>query len=234
MAVRENNTENTAGLVHHTKSGTAHRQPGLGEEIANSITHGIGAALAIAALVLLVVKAAQYGTAWHITSFAIFGSSLVILYLASTLYHALVRPRVKHTFRKFDHMSIYLLIAGTYTPFCLTLLNGWIGWTVLGLMWGCASLGIVFKAVHTGRAQIVSTILYLIMGWAVVFFIKPVYSGMSTTGFIWLVLGGAAYSVGVIFFLLDRVKYSHSVWHMFVLGGSTFHFFSVLTLLPAA
>jgi hemolysin III len=204
----------------------------LGEEIANAITHGIGAALAITALVLLVVRAAQHGTAWHITSFAIFGASLVILYAASTLYHALVPPRVKHTFRKFDHMSIYLLIAGTYTPFCLTLLNGWIGWTVFGIVWGCAILGIVFKALLTGRAEILSTIMYLIMGWAVIFFIKPVYTGMSATGFTWLILGGVAYSVGVVFFLLERMKYSHSIWHLFVIGGSTFHFFSVLTLLP--
>lgn len=206
----------------------------IGEEIANAITHGIGAALAIAGLVLLVVKAAQSGTPWHVTSFAIFGATLVILYTASTLYHALVPARAKHTFRKFDHMSIYLLIAGTYTPFCLTLLNGWLGWTVFGVVWGCAVLGIVFKALHTGRAEIISTILYLIMGWMVVCFIKPVYSGMTATGFTWLLLGGLAYSLGVVFFLLERMKFSHSIWHLFVIGGSTFHFFSVLTLLPAA
>lgn len=206
----------------------------IGEEVANAITHGIGAALAIAGLVWLVVKAALAGNAWHVTSFAIFGSSLVILYTASTLYHALMHRSTKRLFRKFDHMSIYLLIAGTYTPFCLTVLNGWIGWTIFGLMWSCAILGIIFKSLYTGRKEIMSTILYLIMGWAVVFFIKPVYSGMSSAGFLYLVLGGAAYSLGVIFFLLERMKFSHSIWHLFVIGGSTLHFFSVLTLLPAA
>lgn len=234
MTAAEGNNHDAPEVAQQAKPVAAHMQPGIREEIANAITHGLGAALAIAGLVLLVVKAAQLGTAWHVTSFAIFGSCLVILYLASTLYHALIHPRVKHTFRKLDHMSIYLLIAGTYTPFCLTLLNGWIGWTVFGLMWGCASLGIVFKAAYTGRAQIVSTVLYLIMGWAVLFFIKPVYSGMPTSGFVWLILGGLSYSVGVVFFLLEKVKYSHSIWHLFVLGGSIFHFFSVLSLLPAA
>lgn len=204
----------------------------VAEERANAITHAIGAALAIAALVLLVVQGAIHGNAWHITSFAIFGSSLVVMYTASTLYHALLRPNTKRLFRKFDHMSIYLLIAGTYTPFCLTLLNGWIGWTLFGLMWGCASLGIVFKTIHTGRAELLSTILYLVMGWTVVLFIKPVYSGMSSAGFMWLILGGVAYSAGVLFFLLDRMKFNHSIWHLFVIAGSVFHFFSVLSLLP--
>ncbi|MEJ1236782.1 hemolysin III family protein [Chryseolinea sp. T2] len=223
---------NTADQVSVTEALSSNKRSVNGEEIANAVSHGIGTALAIAGLVLLVVQAAIHGNAWHVTSFTIFGSSMVILYAASTLYHSFVHPGVKRTFRKFDHMSIYLLIAGTYTPFCLTLLNGWIGWSVFGTMWGCAVLGIVFKAIHTGRAEVLSTILYLIMGWAVVIFIKPVYDGMSSIGFTWLLLGGAAYSIGVIFFLLERMKYSHSIWHLFVIGGSVFHFFSVLTLLP--
>jgi hemolysin III len=208
-------------------------QPTRGEEWASAITHGVGTSLAIAGLVVLIVKAAQRGNAWHVTSFAIFGASMVILYTASTLYHALASPGVKLIFRKFDHMSIYLLIAGTYTPFCLTLLNGWIGWTIFGVVWGCASLGIVLKAFYTGRAEVLSTVLYLIMGWVVVFFIKPVYTGMSPVGFLCLVMGGLAYSAGVVFFLLDRLKFSHSVWHLFVIAGSTLHFFSVLSLLPS-
>lgn len=215
----------------HVKTLTSRQ---IGEEIANAITHGIGAALAIAGLVLLLVKAAHTGTPWHITSFAIFGATMVILYIASTLYHALVPPRAKRTFRKFDHMSIYLLIAGTYTPFCLTLLNGWLGWIIFGTVWACAILGIVFKALHTGRAETISTILYMVMGWMVIFFIKPVYSGMTATGFTWLLLGGLAYSLGVVFFVLERIRFSHSIWHLFVIGGSTFHFFAVLTLLPSA
>jgi len=202
-----------------------------GEECANAITHGVGSALAIAGLVLLIVNAAQRGNAWHVTSFTIFGASMVILYFASTLYHALISPSAKAIFRKFDHMSIYLLIAGTYTPFCLVLLNGWLGWTMFGIVWGCAVLGIVLKAFYTGRAEVISTILYLIMGWAVVFFIKPVYTGLTTSGFIFLMLGGVAYSAGVVFFLLERLRYSHAIWHMFVIGGSVLHFFSVLSLL---
>ena len=201
------------------------------EEIANAITHGIGALLAIAALVLLTVFSSLYGTAWHITSFAIFGTTLVILYVMSTLYHSLPQPKVKNLFRKFDHMSIFLLIAGTYTPFCLTILNGWLGWTIFGLVWFCAITGVVLKAFYTGKGEIISTILYVTMGWVIVFFIKPVYDQMSTNGFIFLLLGGSFYTLGVFFFVKDKIRYSHSIWHLFVLGGSIFHFFSVMTLL---
>lgn len=204
-----------------------HKTPSLGEEIANAITHGVGALMAIAGLVLLVVFSSLYGTAWHITGFSVFGAMLVILYVMSTLYHSLPSPRVKRLFRKFDHMAIFLLIAGTYTPFCLTVLNGWLGWTILGLVWTCAIGGVVLKAFHTGKAEWISTLLYVTMGWAVVFFIKPVYDHMTAPGFLFLVLGGACYTAGVFFFIKEKMKYAHSIWHLFVLGGSVCHWAAV-------
>lgn len=201
------------------------------EETANAITHGLGALFAIAALVLLVVFSSIEGTVWHIVGFSIFGATMVILYTMSTLYHGLRGNAPKKLFQKFDHMSIYLLIAGTYTPFCLTILNGWLGWTIFGIVWGCAVGGIIVKAFHTGKGEIISTILYLTMGWVIVFFIKPVYEAMSPAGFILLLTGGISYTFGVYFFVKNKIRYSHSVWHLFVLGGSTLHFFAVLSLL---
>src|SRR3990170_1719732 len=158
------------------------------EEVANAITHAIGALLAIAALVLLIVFAALQGSAWHVSSFSIFGSTLVVLYVMSTLYHSLTHPKAKKLFRKFDHMSIFLFIAGTYTPFCLTVLNGWLGWTLFGIVWTSAVAGILLKAFYTGRGELISTLLYILMGWIVVFVIKPVYAYMSLEGFTFLVV----------------------------------------------
>jgi len=202
-----------------------------GEEIANAITHGIGAVLAIAALVVLVVFAAIDGDVWHVVSFSVYGSTLVLLYFASTLYHSLTHVGAKHVFHKFDHISIYLLIAGTYTPFCLTALRGWIGWTVLGVVWSCAILGAVLKSISVGKRVTLSTILYVLMGWVIILAIKPLYASMPYNGFILLVAGGISYTLGTIFFMRDKVKYNHSVWHLFVVGGSVLHFFSVLSLL---
>jgi hemolysin III len=201
------------------------------EEVANAITHGIGALLAIAALVLLIVFAALQGSVWHVSSFSIFGSTLVVLYVMSTLYHSLTHPKAKKLFRKFDHMSIFLLIAGTYTPFCLTVLNGWLGWTLFGIIWFCTVGGIVHKAFYTGKAESISTFLYIVMGWIVVFFIKPVYFYMSIQGFSFLLIGGAFYTMGAFFFIKDKIPYNHSIWHLFVLCGSIFHFFAVISLL---
>ena len=201
------------------------------EEIANAITHGIGAVLAIAALVVLIVLAAINGNVWHVVSFSIYGSTLVLLYFASTLYHSLTNIRAKGVFHKFDHISIYLLIAGTYTPFCLTALRGWIGWTVLGVVWSCAILGAVLKSISVGKRVMMSTILYVLMGWVILIAIKPLYNEMPYNGFLLLIAGGISYTLGTIFFIRDKVKYNHSVWHLFVLGGSVLHFFSVLTLL---
>lgn len=207
------------------------KQMSTGEEIANAITHGIGALLAIAALVVLVVMAAIHGTVWHVVSFSVFGTTLVLLYFASTLYHSFTPGRAKHLFHKFDHISIYLLIAGTYTPFCLTALRGWIGWTVFGIVWACAVLGAIVKAISVGSKVRLSTILYVMMGWVILIAIKPLYEAISFTGFLFLIGGGVSYTLGTIFFLRDQVKYNHSVWHLFVLGGSVLHFFAVLSLL---
>ena len=203
----------------------------LKDEIVNSITHGIGAALAIAALVILIVFAAIYGNAWHIVSFTIFGTTLVILYLASTLYHSLQGEKVKHLFRKFDHMAIFLLIAGTYTPFCFSVLYGWMGWTLFGIVWGAAVLGIVFKALFTGKMELLSTIMYIVMGWAIIVFIKPLYENISATTFTLLLAGGPSYTIGTIFYVKEKIPYNHGIWHVFVLGGSVLHFFSVMSLL---
>jgi hemolysin III len=203
----------------------------VGEEIANAITHGIGALLAVAALVVLIVLAALKGTVWHVVSFSIYGATLVLLYFASTLYHSLTHTGAKNVFHKFDHISIYLLIAGTYTPFCLTALRGWIGWTVFGFVWGCALLGGTLKAISVGKRVRLSTIMYVLMGWVILIAIKPLFDSMSSLGFGLLIGGGVFYTLGTIFFLRDHVKYNHSVWHLFVVGGSVLHFFAVLTLL---
>jgi hemolysin III len=207
------------------------RTVSTGEEIANAITHGIGALLAVAALVVLIVMAAIRGSVWHIVSFSIFGATLVLLYFASTLYHSLTHVKAKRVFHKFDHISIYLLIAGTYTPFCLTALRGWIGWTVLGVVWSCAILGAVLKAISVGKRIKLSTVLYVLMGWVILVAIQPLYKAMPFNGFLFLIAGGISYTIGTIFFIRNQVKYNHSVWHVFVLGGSVLHFFSVLSLL---
>jgi hemolysin III len=207
------------------------RTVSTGEEIANAITHGIGALLAVAALVVLIVMAAIHGSVWHIVSFSIFGATLVLLYFASTLYHSLTHAKAKRIFHKFDHISIYLLIAGTYTPFCLTALRGWIGWTVLGVVWSCAILGAVLKAISVGKRIKLSTVLYILMGWVILVAIQPLYKAMPFNGFLFLIAGGISYTIGTIFFIRNQVKYNHSVWHLFVLGGSMLHFFAVLSLL---
>jgi hemolysin III len=207
------------------------RTVSTGEEIANAITHGIGALLAVAALVVLIVMAAIRGSVWHIVSFSIFGATLVLLYFASTLYHSLTHAKAKRVFHKFDHISIYLLIAGTYTPFCLTALRGWIGWTVLGVVWSCAILGAVLKAISVGKRIKLSTVLYILMGWVILVAIQPLSKAMPFNGFLFLIAGGISYTIGTIFFIRNQVKYNHSVWHVFVLGGSVLHFFSVLSLL---
>lgn len=201
------------------------------EEIANAVTHGLGALMAIAALVILTVFSILKGTTWHVVSFSVFGATLVTLYTASTLYHSLTNEKVKVLFRKFDHMSIYLLIAGTYTPFCLTVLNNWIGWTLFGIVWGSAILGIVLKSFFTGKKELLSTILYVVMGWVALIAIKPLFDSVTLTTFILLMAGGVFYTAGTYFFVKDRIKYFHSIWHLFVLGGSVCHFFAVLNLL---
>jgi hemolysin III len=207
--------------------------PSAGEELASAITHGLGALLSIAGLVLLVVFASLEGNAWHIVSFSIFGTCLVLLYTASTLYHSFRSARVKHVFRIMDHAAIYLLIAGTYTPFTLTLLRGGWGWSLFGVIWGLCIAGIVFKVFFIKRFNVLSTIVYLLMGWMIVVAAKPLLEHLPAGGLYWLLAGGVAYSLGTVFYLWEKLPFHHAVWHLFVLTGSICHFFAVLLyLLP--
>lgn len=202
------------------------------EEITNAISHGIGTALAIAALVILVVFAARYGNAWHMVSFSIYGSTLVILYLASTLYHSFPYGKTKTLFKIIDHSCVYILIAGTYTPLALVSLQGALGWTIFGIIWGIALVGIVFKAYFINRFVVFSTLLYIVMGWLIIVAIKPLTAAMSTVSLRFLLAGGIIYTLGTIFYGLQKLKYNHAVWHLFVLAGSICHFFTILYLLP--
>ena len=205
------------------------------EELWNAITHGVGAALALIGLFFLVVSAHTQGDVWHLISFSIYGVSLVLLYLASTLYHSFRGEKVKHVFHIFDHAAIYLLIAGTYTPFALVLLHGLLGWTVLGVIWTLAAIGIVLKVFFVDRFNRVSTACYIGMGWLIVFCIKPLAAVLSAEGLQWLVAGGVFYTVGSVFYLLKKMPYNHAVWHLFVLGGSAAHFIAIARyVLPVA
>jgi hemolysin III len=203
------------------------------EEIANAITHGIGLLLSIAGFVVLLVLAALRGTAWHIVACSIYGATLICLYAASTLYHAVISPRVKRALRIFDHSAIYLLISGTYTPFLLVSLRGPWGWSLFGVIWGLALAGVLFKFWFVERFAILSTAVYIAMGWLVVIAAKPVITHLPLTAIIWLLAGGLAYTGGVIFFAAKRIPYSHAIWHLFVLAGSICHYFAVLsTVIP--
>jgi hemolysin III len=203
------------------------------EEIANAITHGIGLLLSIAGFVVLLVLSALRGTAWHIVACSIYGATLICLYAASTLYHAVISRRVKRALRIFDHSAIYLLIAGTYTPFLLVSLRGPWGWSLFGVIWGLALAGVLFKFWFVERFAILSTAVYIAMGWLVVIAAKPVITHLRLTAIIWLLAGGLAYTGGVIFFAAKRIPYSHAIWHLFVLAGSICHYFAVLsTVIP--
>lgn len=200
----------------------------LGEEIANGITHGIGILLGVAGLVILVAFAALYGDAWHITACSIFGATLIMMYSASTLYHSIQNPRIKRALRVFDHVSIYFLIAGTYTPFALVNLREDWGWVLFGVIWGLAIIGSVFKLFFTGRFDLVSTAAYVLMGWAALFAIRPMIDNVEFGGMALIVAGGLAYTLGVVFYVWERLPYNHAIWHLFVLAGSIFHYFAVL------
>ena len=197
------------------------------EELANAISHGIGIALGITGLVLLVVRAALYGDTWQVVSFSVYGTSLILLYLASTLYHGVQHQRAKEILRIFDHAAIYLLIAGSYTPFLLVSLRGPWGWSLFGVIWGLAVTGIIFKLIFGPKYEIVSTIFYLLMGWVVVIAIKPLIAALPPAGLAWLIAGGLAYTLGVIFFAWEKLPFHHAIWHGFVLLGSIFHFFAI-------
>jgi hemolysin III len=202
----------------------------LGEEIANSVTHGTGVGLSIAALVILVVFAAKQSDVWKIVSFSIYGATMITMYLASTLYHAFRGPKVKRFFRILDHSTIFLLIAGTYTPVTIGTLRGAWGWTLFGLTWGLAIAGINLKIFFLGNLKWLSTVIYVFMGWMALIAIKPLLTRMTPSFLLWLLLGGACYTLGIIFFVWKRIPYHHAVWHLFVLGGSICHFFGMLQL----
>ncbi len=209
---------------------TSKRIQTIDEEIANSITHGIGTGLSIAALVILVILASQKGDPWKIVGFSIYGASLFLLYLISTLYHGFTNINVKKFFRVLDHSAIFLLIAGTYTPITLTVMRGPWGWTIFGIVWGLAILGILLKILFFKKFDKLSVVLYILMGWMVVIAIKPLIIMLPFASLVWLAIGGVLYTAGVIFYAWQRLPYHHVIWHVFVLGGSISHFFGMLYL----
>lgn len=204
------------------------RNQSLGEEIANSVSHGVGLLASLAAIPSFLASASRRGAPLAIIGATVFAATLVLLYSASTLYHALPDSRAKRVFRVLDHSAVFLLIAGTYTPFTLGALRGPWGWTLLGLVWSLAACGIVLTALSGFRYPRLSTGVYLGMGWLMLIAIKPLWLGVPFTGVLWLLAGGVAYTAGVVFLRARRLRYSHFVWHCFVLAGSACHFIAVL------
>ena len=204
------------------------RKYSVGEEISHNITHGIGTLLSIAALVILLVFSSIQKNPWKIVSFSIYGASLILLYLSSTIYHSLSFTKSKKVLEKIDHSMIYLLIAGTYTPILLGPLRNTMGWVLFGIIWFLAIVGIIFKSFFFNKNKVVSTVIYIIMGWLIIINIKQVLLLIPKGMFIWLLLGGIAYTVGTIFYLWKKQPYAHFIWHLFVLAGSILHFFGIL------
>lgn len=205
-----------------------------GEEIANAITHGIGVILSIAALVILIVFSATKGTALHVVSFTIYGTTMVLLYLASTLVHSFPPGKAKRVFEAMDHSCIYVFIAGTYTPIVFHMVQGTLGWVLFGIVWGLTVVGIAFKSLFADRFMYTSTILYILMGWCIIFAWKPLTANLSAEGVQLLVIGGILYTFGTIFYVWRSFPYHHAVWHLFVLAGSVVHFFAIINhILPA-
>ena len=197
------------------------------EERINIYSHALGFVLSIIALVLLVVHASSHGNAWHIISFAIFGTSLIILFAASTIYHSTRQPAARLRMRVVDHASIYVLIAGTYTPFTLVTLNGSTGWTIFAISWSMALVGIVLKLFFTGRYKLLSTSMYVFMGWIILFALDPLLHNLPPDGLFWLVAGGVAYTLGAILYSIKKIKFNHAIFHVFVLLGAASHFIAV-------
>ena len=218
--------------MKNEEKGTAkYRTLSIGEEIFNSITHGIGTLLSIAALVLLVVIAAVKGDVWHIVTFSVFGTTLVLLYLSSTLYHSFTKIKIKNLFARFDHAAIFLLIAGTYTPLLLTVIRGTLGWVLFGIIWGVAITGVVIRSIYLTKFRKLMVGVYVAMGWMFVFAIVPLINNLPGISLLFLVLGGVFYSIGVVFYVWRNLKYGHGIWHLFVLAGSIMHFFTVIYIL---
>ncbi len=200
----------------------------LGEEIANAVTHGVGAAASVAALVALVFIAAMWGNGWHLASAIVYGVTMFLLYIASTLYHAITHPKARRVFKVIDHAGIYLLIAGTYTPFTLVTIRDSGGWWLFSVVWTLAIIGISLEAFWVDRPKWLSALVYLGMGWLAAFAIKPIAANLEPAGVWLLVAGGLAYTLGTIFYVAKRVKYMHAVWHLWVLAGSVLHFLAVM------
>ncbi len=204
------------------------RRQSVGEEVANAVSHGVGLIAVLVGIPFLLKTAGQHGLISWIVGVTVFSGSLIMLYLTSTIYHALTPGRAKHTFRIIEHIAIYFLIAGTYTPFCLGVLHGPWGWTLFGIIWGLTLAGVILKLVVGVRFPRLSTALYLLMGWVVLIAIQPLWTRMPRAGFVWVLLGGLAYTLGVVFYSYDhRWRYSHFVWHLFVMAGSVLHYFAI-------
>jgi hemolysin III len=206
----------------------AHEVHSMREEFANALTHGLGATAALAGGAVLITLAALYGDGWQLASAIVFGTSLLLLYLASTLYHAVQHPVTKGRLKVFDHCAIYLLIAGTYTPFTLIGLRGPWGWSLFAAIWTLALAGVVFKLFYTGRFKLLSTAIYITMGWLVVVAIKPLLGALDGWTLGWMFAGGAFYTLGTVFYHRPSLPYSHAIWHLFVLGGSVCHYVAVM------
>ena len=203
------------------------------EEWLNSATHGIGAVLSVIGTAALIIAAGQLGDAWKVVSFSIFGATLILLYLASAFYHGSRSPKLRSTFKTLDHCAIFLLIAGTYTPFLLVNMRGTVGWTFFSIIWSLAFTGVVLKIIFKHRFRLVRVGIYLAMGWLIVFASADLMNSLSETGLRLIIAGGLVYTIGVVFYLLDRIPYMHAVWHLFVIGGSACHFSAIyLGVLP--
>ena len=197
------------------------------EEKINVNTHAVGLVLSVIALALLVTRAIRQGGIWHIVSFSIFGVSLCVLYAASTFYHNSKEPELRSKLRVFDHASIYVLIAGTYTPYTIVTLNGLTGWVIFGISWGLAISGIILKLFFTGKYNFISTLMYVFMGWIIIFAIKPLSINLSSDGIFWLIAGGISYTLGAVIYSIKKIKFNHALFHIFVLIGSGCHFLSI-------
>jgi len=202
-----------------------------GEIIANSITHGIGVGLSIAGLVILIIRAVNFGTGWHLAGYLVFGISLLLLYSASTVYHSSANKPWQTILQRLDHAAIYFLIAGTYTPFLLTTSRTGLGWSIFGVIWGLSFVGLILKLAFNNKFEKPTVWLYLLMGWAGLLIFFQAGLQLGTYSVIFLVVGGAFYTVGVIFYKWKNLPYGHAIWHLFVLGGSIFHYFSVMHLI---
>jgi hemolysin III len=213
--------------MEHFKAGKETKYYSPIEEKINIVSHAAGFFLSIVALVFLVAHAIRHGDVWHIVSFSIFGTSLIILYAASTFYHSAKKQELRDKLKIIDHASIYVLIAGTYTPFTLVTLRGTIGWVIFGISWGLAISGIILKLFFTGKYNLISTLMYVLMGWVIVFAIKPLINNLPLNGLLWLIAGGISYTIGAVIYSIKQIKFNHAIFHMFVLAGSFCSFMSV-------